>query len=73
MKTIKLNVYNTSELEMLKTLPFCGGATIIHRSECGTPLYYTIFLKPRNIVERIWCKYVLENTEYTFVQENKAA
>lgn len=73
MKTIKLNVYKTSELEMLKTLPFCGGATITHRSTCGTPLYYTIFLKPRNIVERIWAKYVLKNVQFTYVQESMAA
>lgn len=69
---IKLNVYKTSELEMLKTLPFCGGATITHKTDGGQTLYYTVFLKPRNFIERIWCKYVLKNTECTFVQEKAA-
>ena len=69
---IKLNIYKEKELAIIKSLPWCGGATVYHRSSMGTVLYYTVYLKPKTIWQKYVTKKVLNGLECTFVQEMAA-
>lgn len=67
----KLNIYDDYDLGVVKSLPWCGGATITHKNDFGVN-YYTVFVKPTNIIQRIITNYVIKSLECTFVQEMAA-
>ena len=69
---IKLNIYKKSDLEIIKALPWSGGATITHKTEMGTELYYTVFLKPSTLWQKYVTKKVLNGLTCTFVQDKAA-
>ena len=71
-KIIKLDVYQNSDLKVIKSLPWAGGSTTIHQDEYGVN-YYTVYVKPRNIIERIVTKYFIKSLDCTFEVERKAA
>lgn len=69
----KLNIYQKSDLGVIKSLPWCGGSTTTHKDEFGNELYYTVFVKPTNIIQKIITNYVIKSLECTFEEEIKAA
>lgn len=70
---IKLDIYKDSDLAVVKSLPWCGGATITHKDEFGHVRYYTVFIKPKTIIQKMITKYVINSLECTFEKEIKAA
>lgn len=68
----KLNIYKNSDLAVIKSLPWCGGATITHKDDFGIR-YYTVFVKPKNVIQKIITNYVIKSLECTFEEEIKAA
>jgi hypothetical protein len=68
----KLNIYDVYDLKVVKSLPWCGGATTIHKN--GNSIsYYTVFIKPKNLIQKIVTNYVIKSLEFTFEEEIKAA
>ena len=61
----KIDVWSDYALRTFKALPWCGGATVTHRSD-GITIYYTIYLKPRNFIEKIVTNYMIESIDGAF-------
>lgn len=70
---IKLHIYEKRELDMIKALPWCGGATGYVRNDYGHTVYYVVFVKPRNLVEKYITKKIIQIMPCTFIQGRKAA
>lgn len=65
---IKLDIFSNADLAIVKSLKWCGGATIIHKDEYGI-IYYTVFVKPKNLIEKIITQYVLKDLKCTFQKD----
>ena len=66
MKPIKLTIFSTDEYNKFKALKCAGGATHFVKVTEDIIGYYIIFLKPRNIIEKLKCEKMIAKSEFTF-------
>lgn len=66
MKSIKLTIFSEEDYNKFKALKCAGGATHFVKVTDDVIGYYIIFLKPRNIIEKIKCDRMIAKSEFTF-------